>query len=1062
MADSHAKDVSIAGLVALLAFLAYKHTQVPPLEAPHVGAEKAAETGSQINLQRFDAQLWQDPFAVLAVAGAGAGGSADRKHAPASDRQWTPLPDLKQWIANQRASRCTVLLAGMLTDTNPNPDRAEARRRQRVAVHEGLQAQKAGLVDTFHIGGLRYKPAALERAPSAYPVDIPFELFERPSSAELPECLAVVLLWLDSAYFLPMSGQAAPLAPGRSGAFPNPIAGLRTLLDGLAGADRPKSGNVKRVLFGPEDSDQLRHLLMQSREGTQQHNFAPLTIYSYSSTAPLPSLLDPPPPGAKHKDVASDLKARQASVKFQLVRTIRDDLRIWTQLWAEIEGRRVATGGRRGRVVVVNSFGQLYAERLAAMGALSGEWGSIRAYRFMADLNGSRARPHDTEAAPGERAAGDGKQQDRQDPRGGHVRSEGNEQFDYVERLAETIVSDLGDIGDDFLAIGVFGGDAHDKITLIRALRNRLDRALFFTTDLDMRLLDPEHIKYTRNTLVGSAYGLALDEHLQAGFAPFRDGYQTSLFFTVQLALGQQTASMYTWNGRSSEKTACFAEADKLGDCRAWMEQMDLGISGLAPAGERGHVFEIGLDRFIPLSTGRQPDDTRKAVAGNDTTSLSAQLAPIGVGLVVLAFLVLTVFGMSKLVVGAEPKWVPCPRDLWKVCREDRWDKLWYAVVALLVVSVIVWLAKLTGVAAYETWGNRSGEPSALFQGVSIWGCIVFRWAGILLAVWYLVLFLEIYLNDKEHSAPAQPASGSAPVRWSAAVRGLANAIWPQLHHKLQPAASGESVWAVYLRCTAISEVVVAALLHVAAISLLMEALLAVGGQAADFTRSETSHTLYFLSGRASAWLLFLLLFITTFVFRLCRDWMEFQAGTEADAERIQWSSAERLRVLDTYGLAKYERSARMSEVADLMVTLKKIGNHTDAICRFVYAPFVVLAVMLLSTWQRFEYFQWPVSAVLLLAFVILWAVYNAFILDRAGTRVKSNILAVLNRRVAMLTGVYQGDASLKDMLAALQHDATEMSEGAFKPLLEQPYLRALLLPAGASTLLTVLELFKF
>jgi hypothetical protein len=74
---------------------------------------------------------------------------------------------------------------------------------------------------------------------------------------------------------------------------------------------------------------------------------------------------------------------------------------------------------------------------------------------------------------------------------------------------------------------------------ILAALRDKLPRAVFFTTDLDSRLSDPTALGDTRNVIVGSSYGLRLRNNLQSGRAGFRDCYQTSTYTAVLLALGQ-------------------------------------------------------------------------------------------------------------------------------------------------------------------------------------------------------------------------------------------------------------------------------------------------------------------------------------------------------------------------------------------------------------------------------------------------------------------------------------------------------------------------------------------
>lgn len=70
-----------------------------------------------------------------------------------------------------------------------------------------------------------------------------------------------------------------------------------------------------------------------------------------------------------------------------------------------------------------------------------------------------------------------------------------------------------------------------------RALRPRFPAAVYFTTDLDARLLHAEEWASARNLVVASGYGLRLNDWLQQEIPPFRDSYQTSYFLSVQAAL---------------------------------------------------------------------------------------------------------------------------------------------------------------------------------------------------------------------------------------------------------------------------------------------------------------------------------------------------------------------------------------------------------------------------------------------------------------------------------------------------------------------------------------------
>jgi hypothetical protein len=115
-------------------------------------------------------------------------------------------------------------------------------------------------------------------------------------------------------------------------------------------------------------------------------------------------------------------------------------------------------------------------------------------------------------------------------------RAEGDAQMDYVRRLAREIKDTIGANRFGYRqprAIGVLGSDIYDKLILLQALRPEFPDAVFFTTDLDARLLDREMGPLTRNLIVASAYGLLPGREELNGAAalpltPFRDTYQTA------------------------------------------------------------------------------------------------------------------------------------------------------------------------------------------------------------------------------------------------------------------------------------------------------------------------------------------------------------------------------------------------------------------------------------------------------------------------------------------------------------------------------------------------------
>ncbi len=116
-------------------------------------------------------------------------------------------------------------------------------------------------------------------------------------------------------------------------------------------------------------------------------------------------------------------------------------------------------------------------------------------------------------------------------------------------------------------AIGVLGSDVYDKQLILQALRKKFPRAIFFTMDLDARLIHPAQRQWTRNLIVASHFGLQLNPTLQGTIPPFRDNSQTSLFYSrfagsrafARRILTPSHSRLSNWIRLSSEKSRVFS-----------------------------------------------------------------------------------------------------------------------------------------------------------------------------------------------------------------------------------------------------------------------------------------------------------------------------------------------------------------------------------------------------------------------------------------------------------------------------------------------------------------------
>ena len=211
-------------------------------------------------------------------------------------------------------------------------------------------------------------------------------------------------------------------------------------------------------------------------------------------------------------------------------------------------------------------------------------------YSYLREIDGGRGSTQ--RAAKSEdrgKAGGKGEPQ-------AQLRAHGPSQIDYLARLVQDIERNVeGDESraagakgtksaetgkksggsKDIAAIAIFGNDVYDKLLVLRALRPAFPKAVFMTTDLDARLLDPSESEWTRNLVVATNFELKLDPEVQRGASPFRDGYQTGTYLATWL-----------FGGSCADKV--MKKYDGPGKAPPWLK---------APL-----MFEIGRHSPIPLA----------------------------------------------------------------------------------------------------------------------------------------------------------------------------------------------------------------------------------------------------------------------------------------------------------------------------------------------------------------------------------------------------------------------------------------------------------------------------
>lgn len=486
--------------------------------------------------------------------------------------------------------------------------------------------------------------------------------------------------------------------------------------------------NYRFEIVGPASSGQLSAMIRNLRELPPQasaegrNRQVPVRFFSAMASADERALLGRSGADA-HAAGISELFARW---NIPFYRTLVPDDRLAETIREELERRGVPTASRENPIVLISEWDNTYAQMLrttfceklyspqrgdhpAARNSV--QYGLCRkfAYSYLRGIDGEGA-PRPVGVASETSARGAGAALDRALASAAPTElSFGDDQMDYLSRIAEDIASHdaylrRGSPSGAIRAIGLLGSDVYDKLMILRVLRKHFHDVLFFTTDLDARLLGENGTEQvTRNLIIASSYGLQLRNSLQKDIPPFRSSHQTAYFLATQMAVADLN--------------------DPLGP--GWLQQADAGY-WLEP-----HLFEVGRSRFIPLV---QPESTDKAGAAcssvpaclSQRENIAPQVtraespAPI---LWRLGAVLLIVLATAGAWYGAGFHVMRSPRRNAPVSGAGRIGYTAFATVALLAVL------------GYAAWCSE--EPLDGLQGVSIWPTEFIRLAAFAMVLLY-------------------------------------------------------------------------------------------------------------------------------------------------------------------------------------------------------------------------------------------------------------------------------------------------------------------------------------
>lgn len=554
--------------------------------------------GGSIGDQNVESRLWEDPLNSIERSE----NDGPKESAPALtiDSSFSNLA-LQIWehAADPNLNADDVLILPSFISGGAYAEDVEGRIRCRQALISALGVAGYAPDDESHLGHFKIPwlrsreiPQDLKTCleddnipligtvpPQGAPLilDVPFEWHRRREHHQHfdrnGQFKAVLVLWLKEDYFEddPLFRLAQFIKSLRHG-----IHELRPTSVSEAwcstNESAPPSPTNKVAILGPYTSTVLRAMLPWQfsddawgnyQDRVQNGLFKNVEMYSYSASAMDGLLVKRTQSSTPRKEITQLLEWK--GIRFYKVNCTQDELA--NQIWEELHQRGIHIDSADAHVALISEFDTFYGRMLPLTFALeaqrlidpgfgglggsytacierfrtnSGLWPTnLHRFAYLRGIDG-RSPGNKSEQSP--QVETKKKFGDEDKPKPELERPEGPSQLDYIPRLAERLENlnrELKRTGKGELrAIGVVGSDVYDTLLILQALNGRFPKITFFTTDLDARVWHPSQLKWTRNLIVASSFGLQLGSNLQREAPPFRDSSQTAEFAAALIALG--------------------------------------------------------------------------------------------------------------------------------------------------------------------------------------------------------------------------------------------------------------------------------------------------------------------------------------------------------------------------------------------------------------------------------------------------------------------------------------------------------------------------------------------
>jgi hypothetical protein len=1025
-------DLPWATLLPMLAVLAGVIATYKPLvsERPSVPSEKTAPVIAE---QDVDARLWQDPIGVTQKQKSLLDEQIEKgvvKKGSAESHDICALTDL----LSQRVSTFQghVLLLAVMLDAGPYSEQAESRLRARQAVLEGLSESGFVPVDGEHIGFVTGTwPPSETNVPSP-PIErallLPWEECEAiddPQKKVFPEgTKRVVVAWLPAVNF-----------------NVRPLRCFAALIDQLAPGDLRDKIDVR--LIGPANSTGLHNMVREagwdplwrvSNEASlaMQKALDGVSIISPRATASdleIFSAADVPMPNTE-KPINTVLDWSIAGVPrgLHFVRTIAPDDWVLDRLIKELARRDIYVSSQMtpdGRpipsklshVVILSEWDTLYGRSL-------GKTFAVKAFAPTANIIERPDRPSDwihpyyhlrgiDGRLPGDSGKDNQREQEQKSPLGQNTvaieATEGLNQSDYLRRLARQMkehhVQWQREDGSGIRAIGLLGSDVYDKLMILRALRPQFPEAVFFTNNYDAHLERRDDWDVTHNLVIASPFGSTVPEIYVENrrVPPFRDSNQTSMYVGTLVATTKmkvEDAEWLTWQPRIFE----------------------IGRRGAYDLSPPWYRWGPGESKMVFESRYGKTEKT-------NAWFRDWLFAP-GViwRLIVIALAMLAMVAWISVSIARRtlPGGGTAPERLKRALIST---VFWVVCGGPLVVFLVALVA--------QYWAPD--EPLAFFSGISIWPTEMMRLIAFMLAIFFMFkASFDLRANARriETEFSFTPL-GFTPFRWRDL--GIGFERWQMKEAARSSRFSAEGAWHAYLCRNKFWPRFIRIGILFVLYSIFAFTVLHLFPQPPPPARGHLAFTIdevvFYLAGIG----LLLLSFYVVDAIQLNSNFIRM-FGREV----TKWGRGVVNRSHRSPPLTEEELSAYHE--------IFFVAQRTQAVAPLIWYPLLVLTLLLVARASIFDNWTWPASLLLIFAITAAWALGSAILLRRAAEQLRETALNDLRRFRLLGRDVEAKRQTFDELIAEIR----DLKTGAFAPLSDQPFIRAVLFPGAALGLIAV------